>query len=138
MFKKLYSLLFIFLFASVFVSNVNAQWDDNFDSYVAGQLLACQNPTQWNTWSNSPCLAGEDMMVTTTHALSLPNAFVTAENEDMVALLGEKNSGVWYVVLISILKTADPDTSICYLTSPITQVVTGHLNASMMLAAAED
>jgi len=97
MFKKLYSLLFIFLFASVFVSNVNAQWDDNFDSYVAGQLLACQNPTQWNTWSNSPCLAGEDMMVTTTHALSLPNAFVTAANEDMVALLGEKNSGVWYV-----------------------------------------
>ena len=23
---------------------------DNFDSYIAGQLLACQNPVDWTTW----------------------------------------------------------------------------------------
>lgn len=28
---------------------------DDFNSYTAGQLLACQAPTVWTTWSNAPC-----------------------------------------------------------------------------------
>ena len=28
---------------------------DNFDSYTAGLLVACQNPIDWTTWSNAPC-----------------------------------------------------------------------------------
>jgi hypothetical protein len=96
MLKKLYSIIFTILLSFLFISNSNAQLSDDFDSYTAGQLLACQNPTNWSTWSNSPCLAGEDAEVSTVHALSGANSVVVVTNNDLVALLGEQTSGTWY------------------------------------------
>lgn len=40
---------------------------DDFESYTAGQQLACQAPTVWTTWSNAPC-GPEDGMVTTEYS----------------------------------------------------------------------
>jgi hypothetical protein len=94
--RKLYSLIFTLLFSFFLISDLSAQgWTDNFDTYTAGQGVACQNPTNWSTWSNAPCGA-EDMNVSTVHALSAPNSFVSAQNQDMVALLNA-TSGTWYV-----------------------------------------
>ncbi|MCU0342190.1 MAG: hypothetical protein MUF28_00030 [Ignavibacterium sp.] len=27
-------------------------FEDNFDIYIVGQQIACQNPTVWKTWTN--------------------------------------------------------------------------------------
>ncbi len=40
---------------------------DDFESYTAGQQLACQAPTVWTTWSNAPC-GPEDGMVSTDYS----------------------------------------------------------------------
>lgn len=40
---------------------------DDFESYTAGQQLACQAPTVWTTWSNAPC-GPEDGMVSTEYS----------------------------------------------------------------------
>jgi hypothetical protein len=68
---------------------------DNFDSYVAGQLLALQNPTDWTTWGNNPGSA-DDAMVTNLRAASNPNSVVFVTNDDVVKLHGDLTSGKWY------------------------------------------
>ena len=55
--KKIY-LFSIIAAMFVFFSQAYAQltiFSDNFDSYTAGQQLACQNPTDWTTWNMNPC-----------------------------------------------------------------------------------
>ncbi len=88
------------LLASVFtlmLSTVSfGQFFDNFDSYTAGQLLACQSPTNWTTWTNSPCLAGEDAVVSNTYSLSTPNTVKIVSANDLVHLLGGQTTGIWY------------------------------------------
>lgn len=97
MFRKLYSLTFSLLFSFLFITNTNAQgWTDNFDSYIAGQQLSCQNSVNWNVWSGVPCTAGEDPLISTTHALSGANSVVIVQNNDCVGLLNQ-TSGVWYL-----------------------------------------
>lgn len=51
---------------------------DDFESYTAGQQLACQAPTVWTTWSNAPC-GPEDGMVSTDYS------FVPVELTSFVA-----------------------------------------------------
>ncbi|MEO8233062.1 MAG: T9SS type A sorting domain-containing protein [Ignavibacteriota bacterium] len=63
---------------------------DNFDSYTAGLLVACQNPTDWTTWSNAPC-GPEDAEVSSTYAFSAPNSAKIVTNDDFV-----KDFGVAY------------------------------------------
>lgn len=82
--------------------NVNLQWhepgyvppvsgtifEDNFDSYIAGQQLACQNPDDWTTWTNAPCGA-EDAYISSLYSHSGPNSAVIAPNNDLVKDFGE-------------------------------------------------
>jgi hypothetical protein len=69
---------------------------DNFDSYTAGQLLACQNPVDWTTWSNAPC-GPEDALISTNYAYSGANSFLIVQNDDLVKPLGNKTTGKWYM-----------------------------------------
>ena len=69
---------------------------DNFDSYVAGQQLACQNPTEWTTWSNLPCDPVEDAYISSNYSYSNPNSCVIVQNNDVVRLHGSKTTGQWY------------------------------------------
>ncbi|QQS35024.1 MAG: T9SS type A sorting domain-containing protein [Ignavibacteriales bacterium] len=78
-------LLAAVLFGSVTFAQVTV-FSDNFDSYVAGQRVACQNPTEWTTWSNSPCSTTEDALVSTNFAYSGANSFVITQNIDFVRL----------------------------------------------------
>jgi len=57
---------------------------DNFDTYTAGGQLACQNPTDWTTWSNLPCDPVEDAYISSTYSLSPPNSVVFVQNNDVV------------------------------------------------------
>ena len=63
---------------------------ENFDSYTAGNLVACSNPTFWTTWSNAPCGA-EDALVSSDFSYSAPNSAKILQNDDLV-----KDFGVAY------------------------------------------
>ena len=97
--KKLYLPIFIALVLSLnFVSFGQATvFSDDFDSYVAGQQLACQNPLDWTTWSNLPCDATEDAYVSSNYAYSGANSVVVVQNNDLVHAFGPYTSGKWAV-----------------------------------------
>ena len=63
----------------------NLIFADDFDSYTAGQQLACQNPVDWTTWSNAPC-GSEDGMVTSAQSSSSPNSVNIIPNNDQLKL----------------------------------------------------
>jgi hypothetical protein len=73
---------------------------DNFDSYVAGQQLACQNPTEWTTWSNLPCDATEDSYISDNYSYSGSNSNLIVQNNDVVKPLGNLTSGKWYMSML--------------------------------------
>ena len=79
-------------------------FSDNFDSYIAGQQLACQNPIDWTTWSNAPCGA-EDAFISSNHSYSGANSCVIAQNNDLVKLHGSKTTGIWYTSLLIYIPT---------------------------------
>lgn len=66
---------------------------DDFDSYVAGQQVACQNPTDWTTWDFSPCNATTDPLVSTTFSFNSPNSVKIVANNDLVHVIGALTSG---------------------------------------------
>ncbi|MCW9097948.1 MAG: hypothetical protein OQJ93_11210, partial [Ignavibacteriaceae bacterium] len=76
---------------------VGANFTDDFDSYTAGQQLACQNPTEWTTWSNLPCDPTEDPYISSNYAYSSPNSVVLVQNNDLVRLHGQQTTGHWYM-----------------------------------------
>jgi hypothetical protein len=78
---------------------------DNFDSYTAGQQLACQNPTDWTTWSNLPCDAVEDAYISTNYAYSGANSTVIVQNNDLVKTHGQLTSGEWYISVLIYIPT---------------------------------
>jgi hypothetical protein len=69
---------------------------EDFDGFIAGQQVACQDPINWTTWSNLPC-SGEDATVVTNYAYSAPNSFVIVLGNDFVKPLGDKTAGEWYI-----------------------------------------
>ncbi len=69
---------------------------ENFNGFIAGQQVACQDPVNWTTWSQLPCSA-EDANVSTNYAHSTPNSFVIAPANDFVKPLGDKTTGKWWI-----------------------------------------
>ena len=72
---------------------------DDFDTYIAGQQLACQNPVDWTTWSNLPC-SGEDSFISDAYSYSAPNSNVIVVNNDVVKPLGNLTSGKWFMSMV--------------------------------------
>lgn len=60
---------------------------DDFESYTAGQKLACQAPTVWTTWSNAPC-GSEDAEVSTEYAYNGTKSAKVVYNNDLVKDFG--------------------------------------------------
>ncbi len=68
--------------------------DENFDNYTAGEMVACQNPEVWTTWSNSPC-GDDDAYISTNQSFSAPNSVNIVPADDLVLELNEyKTSGI--------------------------------------------
>jgi hypothetical protein len=63
-------------------------FEDNFENYTAGQQISCQNPTVWKTWSNNPCSATEDALITSLYSFSGVNSVVINQNNDIVKEIG--------------------------------------------------
>jgi hypothetical protein len=92
--KSIFFLLFSFL---SFTTLIQAQdFFENFNGFIAGQQVACQDPVNWTTWSQLPCSA-EDAIVSTNFAHSAPNSFVIVPANDFVKPLGDKTTGKWWI-----------------------------------------
>ena len=64
----------------------------DFESYTAGEQVACVDPVNWTTWSNAPCGA-EDAYISTDYANSPVNSVKIENSNDLVLLMGNKTSG---------------------------------------------
>jgi hypothetical protein len=69
----------------------NALFAADFDSYNAGEQLACQNPDDWTTWSNAPC-GGEDAYVSDAFAYSGSNSVNVVNDNDLVKPFGDEGA----------------------------------------------
>jgi hypothetical protein len=77
---------------------------DNFDSYTAGQKVACQNNINWTTWSNAPC-GSEDGTVSNLFSFSSPNSALIIQNNDLVCPLPNWTTGKYSVEFQSYIPT---------------------------------
>ncbi|GBD86933.1 hypothetical protein BMS3Abin03_00858 [bacterium BMS3Abin03] len=66
---------------------------DDFDSYTAGQQVACQNPVDWTTWNYNPCDAVTDPYVSTVVSYNGSNSVKIASDNDLVYDIGLLTSG---------------------------------------------
>jgi len=73
-----------------------ASFFDDMEAYIAGQQLACQNPTDWTTWSQLPCDPTEDPYVSSNYAYSGTNSTVIVLNNDLVKTHAMQTTGHWY------------------------------------------
>ncbi len=68
---KIYIIYLCFVL-SVFITTIAigqvTVFEDKFDNYTVGQLLACQNPTVWTTWTGNPCNTTEDAEVASNYS----------------------------------------------------------------------
>jgi len=72
---------------------------EDFEGFIAGQQVACQDPVNWTTWSNAPC-GSEDAYVSSNYAYSGANSAVIVSANDLVKPLGDKTSGKWYISFV--------------------------------------
>ncbi len=92
-------------------------FSDNFDSYTAGQQLACQNPTDWTTWNLNPCDPVTDSYVSSNYAHSGANSFVVVADNDEVHYWGPELPENGKLISIPIFLRAKQDTSILSVSS---------------------
>ena len=81
---------------------------EDFEGFIAGQQVACQDPVNWTTWSSTPC-GNDDALVSTNHAFSGSNSalidWVAPRYVDLVKPLGGLTTGTWYVDFMAYIPT---------------------------------
>ncbi len=81
---------------------------EDFEGFVAGQQLACQDPLNWTTWSDAPC-GNEDALISTNYAYSGVNSYlvdaVAPRAVDIVKPLGDLTTGLWYLDFMAYIPT---------------------------------
>jgi len=99
LFFKILMILVVFLMANfTFAQQKKAPngksvvYTTDFESFTAGGQVACQNSTNWSTWSNAPC-GEEDAYISTNFAHSGTKAAKVELVNDELLLLGDKTSG---------------------------------------------
>ncbi len=68
-------------------------YSSDFESFTAGGQVACQDPTNWTTWSNAPCSPTEDAFISTDFAQSGVNSIKDEGVNDLVLNMGNKTTG---------------------------------------------
>jgi len=75
---------------------------DGFEppTYISPGQVACQNPTQWTTWTAAPC-GIDDATISTTYAFTGTQSalidYIASRDVDLVKPLGNKTTGKWYI-----------------------------------------
>ncbi|RKY96604.1 MAG: hypothetical protein DRQ13_05715 [Ignavibacteriae bacterium] len=78
---------------------------DDFEAYTVGVQLACQNSTDWTTWSSLPCDPVEDPFISDNYAYSGSNSVVLIQNNDLVKPLGTQTTGKWDIGFMMYIPT---------------------------------
>ena len=71
-------------------------FEENFESYNAGGQLACQNSSEWTTWSNAPC-SGEDAYITSDVTYGGSKAVIVQGVNDVVKLIANYTEGLYKI-----------------------------------------
>ena len=95
--KIIFITLLFFVNNSINIIAQLQNYFDDFDQYIAGLPLACQNPNDWTTWSNTPCDPTEDPYISTNHALGGQNSVLITQNNDLIKPLGNITTGRNYI-----------------------------------------
>ncbi|MFO8128442.1 MAG: T9SS type A sorting domain-containing protein [Bacteroidales bacterium] len=98
--KKSFLLLVSLLFVGFTYSQTIVEiYQNDFDSYSAGDYLGVVDPDNWEPWGGTPG-AADDAMVSDDQANSAPNSFVVSEDggaTDIIWKLGDKTAGEYQV-----------------------------------------
>ena len=78
---------------------------EDFETFVAGQQLACLDPVNWMTWSNLPCDTVEDPFISTSYAFSGTNSAKIVQNNDLVRPLVSQTLGKWLISFMLYIPT---------------------------------
>lgn len=70
--------------------------EENFEAYNSGGQLACQNSTEWTTWSNTPC-STEDAYITSDVTFEGSNAAVIEGVNDVVKIIDNYTEGLYKI-----------------------------------------
>ena len=108
MFIKFFTFSLSAFIALVFTAMSYGQaviFEDNFDTYTAGEQLACQNPTDWTTWNLTPCDPIRDPNVSNLYAFSGSNSVVNVQNNDLVKTYGDLTSGRYSIAFLIYIPT---------------------------------
>ncbi len=82
---------------SIFIGGgITTVFEDNFDVYNSGGQLACQNSTEWTTWSNAPC-GNEDAYITSDVTYTGSNAVIVEGVNDVVKLIENYTEGLYKI-----------------------------------------
>jgi hypothetical protein len=77
--------------------------EEDFNQYISGQQLVCQNPIDWLTWSNIPCDPWEDPFLSSTHSISYPNSLKIEYHNNLIKLLGNQSTGKNHITIYAYL-----------------------------------
>ncbi|MBK7632136.1 MAG: T9SS type A sorting domain-containing protein [Ignavibacteriales bacterium] len=95
--QKIYIFYLSFILTILFTTLALSQtivFQDNFDTYTAGQQIACQSAGIWQTWTNNPCSATEDAYISNVYSFSGTNSILIKQNNDVVRDHGLLLNGV--------------------------------------------
>ena len=89
--NKIYIFYLSFILAiliSTLALSQTTVFQDNFDSYTAGQQISCQSASVWKTWSGIPCNLKEDALISNDYSFSGANSVVIKDSNDIVREIG--------------------------------------------------
>ena len=89
--NKIYIFYLSFILAiliSTLALSQTTVFQDNFDSYSAGQQISCQSASVWKTWSGIPCNLKEDALISNNYSFSGANSVVIKDSNDIVREIG--------------------------------------------------
>jgi len=72
--------------------NRTTYYSTDFEDFTLGGQVACQNPTNWTTWSNAPC-GSEDGSISNDFAQSGTKSAKVENTTDLLLLLGDRTTG---------------------------------------------
>jgi hypothetical protein len=72
-------------------------FQDDYESFTAGQQLVCQDSVNWDTWSSISCDTIEDPYITNTIAFSGSNSVWIQQNNDLIKPIPHYTSGKYSI-----------------------------------------
>ena len=80
-------------------------YSTDFETFITGQQVVCQDSINWITWSNLPCDVVEDPYISTTYAYSGFNSAKIVQNNDLVRPLLSQTTGKWQISFMVYIPT---------------------------------